>query len=138
MNGAYALIAQNKVKRQSSFRTLPLTEPIKKLLLDTATKRYGTTVPKAEEYICVDEKGKLLRPNYVSEAFPALLQKHGLRTIRFHDLRHSCANLLISNRIPLIEVQQWLGHSNLNTTADLYSHLEYAVKEQSAELLKKS
>ena len=60
-----------------------------------------------------------------------------MRKIRFHDLRHSCANLLISARVPLIEVQQWLGHSTLETTADLYAHLEYGTKVGNAELLKK-
>ena len=86
----------------------------------------------------MDEKGELIKPGYVSESFPKFLKKHDLPLIRFHDLRHSCAKLLISSRVPLIEVQQWLGHSNIATTADLYSHLEYAVKERSAELLKKS
>ena len=39
-------------------------------------------------YLCVDEIGNILRPNYVSEQFPKLLVKNGLRPIRFHDLRH--------------------------------------------------
>ena len=38
---------------------------------------------------------------------------------------------------PLIEVQQWLGHSTLSTTADLYAHLEYETKLASAQTLKK-
>ena len=45
--------------------------------------------------------------------------------------------VLIQNRVPLIEVQQWLGHSTLETTADLYAHLEYETKWASAETLKK-
>ena len=60
-----------------------------------------------------------------------------LREIRLHDLRHTCASVLIQNRVPLIEVQQWLGHSTLETTADLYAHLEYETKLASAETLKK-
>jgi len=61
-----------------------------------------------------------------------------LRSIRFHDLRHSCANILISQRVPLIEVQQWLGHSSISTTADLYSHLDYSIKLNSANTIKKN
>ena len=60
-----------------------------------------------------------------------------LREIRLHDLRHTCASLLIQRRTPLIEVQQWLGHSTLSTTADLYAHLEYETKLTSAQTLKK-
>lgn len=56
---------------------------------------------------------------------------------RFHELSHTCASLLIQNRTPLIEVQQWLGHSTLETTASLYAHLEYETKINSAETLKK-
>ena len=52
-------------------------------------------------------------------------------------MRHTCASVLIQNRVPLIEVQQWLGHSALETTADLYAHLEYETKLASAETLKK-
>lgn len=79
--------------------------------------------------------GQLLTPDYLSEHFKTILAKNNLRRIRFHDLRHSCANLLISARVPLIEVQQWLGHSSLSTTADLYVHLEYAAKEQNAHVI---
>ena len=81
--------------------------------------------------------GQLFTPDYLSEHFKTILAKNNLRKIRFHDLRHSCANLLISARVPLIEVQQWLGHSTLETTADLYAHLEYGTKVGNAELLKK-
>jgi len=46
---------------------------------------------KYEDYICVDAVGELIRPNYVSDHFPIVLRKNGLRKIRFHDLRHSYA-----------------------------------------------
>ena len=45
-------------------------------------------------YLCVDEIGNIIRPNYVSEQFPKLLEKNGLRPIRFHDLRHSCVSMM--------------------------------------------
>ena len=75
------------------------------------------------------------RPSAAYERTKVLLKQAGLPELRFHDLRHSCANLLISARVPLIEVQQWLGHSTISTTADLYSHLEYAHKERNADTI---
>lgn len=105
------------------------------MLQNAAIQRYGTQPPPNEEYICVNGTGQLFTPDYLSEHFKTILAKNNLRRIRFHDLRHSCANLLISARVPLIEVQQWLGHSSLSTTADLYSHLEYAAKEQNARVI---
>ena len=137
-DGHYILKERDKVKRKSSFRTLPLVKGIEELLRKEMKCRYRDALPCPDDYICVDEKGELFRPNYVTQGFTKLLKKHGLRQIRFHDLRHSCANVLISNRVPLIEVQQWLGHSNISTTADLYSHLAYETKLASADTLKKT
>ena len=44
--------------------------------------------------------------------------------MRFHDLRHSAASLLIAESVELVEVSILLGHSELRVTADLYSHLQ--------------
>lgn len=77
----------------------------------------------------------MIKPGYMSMTFAKLIRENNLRSIRLHDLRHSSVGILISNRVPLIEVQQWLGHSTINTTADLYAHLEYAVKENSAAVM---
>ena len=53
-------------------------------------------------------------------------------TINYHDLRHSCASLLLANSVSLKEIQDWLGHSDYSTTANIYSHLEYGAKLKSA------
>ena len=53
-----------------------------------------------------------------------MLKKYGLRPIRFHDLRHTCASLLVAKNINMKIIQVWLGHSNMSTTADIYSHLD--------------
>ena len=83
----------------------------------------------------MDEIGNIIRPNYVSEQFPKLLEKNGLRPIRFHDLRHSCASLLLANGVPMKQIQEWLGHSDFSTTADIYAHLDYKSKEGSAGVI---
>ena len=86
-------------------------------------------------YLCVDEIGNIIRPNYVSEQFPKLLEKNGLRPIRFHDLRHSCASLLLANGVPMKQIKEWLGHSDFSTTANIYAHLDYASKLSSAQAM---
>lgn len=135
IDGHRQRIARDKVKRKSSFRTLPLMPQVESLLRETAIQRYGAQELPAEDYICVCENGCPLMPDGLSLGFQRILAKNQLRRIRFHDLRHSCANLLISARVPLIEVQQWLGHSTISTTADLYAHLEYANKERNADTI---
>ena len=58
-----------------------------------------------------------------------------MRKIRFHDLRHSCASLLLSRGIPMKAIQEWLGHSNFSTTANLYAHLDVNSKIMSAQTM---
>ena len=65
-----------------------------------------------EGYICINEMGYLLNPNRVSAMFELTLQQNHLRHIRFHDLRHSSASLLLANHVPLKQIQEWLGHSD--------------------------
>lgn len=86
-------------------------------------------------YVCVDQQGKVLRPNYVSEHFAWLLQKYGLRKIRFHDLRHTCASFLVQKKIQMKQVQEWMGHSDIGTTGNIYSHLDFDSKLGSSDAL---
>lgn len=58
-----------------------------------------------------------------------------LLKIRFHDLRHSCASLLLAQGIPMKSIQEWLGHSTFATTADTYSHLDFSSKQESAKAI---
>ena len=86
-------------------------------------------------YVCVNEIGDLIKPHYVTERFPKLLKANGLRHIRFHDLRHSCASLLLKNGVPMKQIQEWLGHSDFSTTANIYAHLDYSSKLLSADAM---
>ena len=74
-------------------------------------------------------------PAIVTDHFRELLEKYGLRHIRFHDLRHTFASLLINQDVPLINVSNFLGHSDLSTTANIYAHLDKASKQASADVI---
>ena len=79
--------------------------------------------------------GQRLKPNTLSAGFKRMLKKAGLRDIRLHDLRHSCASLLLANGVPMKQIQEWLGHSDVSTTANIYAHLDYQSKVSSAEAM---
>ncbi len=79
--------------------------------------------------------GERMRPGYITSTFPKLLAKHDFRRIRFHDLRHSCASLLLANNVPMKQIQDWLGHSDFSTTANIYAHLDYSSKLSSAQAM---
>ena len=123
-------------------RTLPLVPAFKEKLLgakehqEMNRKLCGRSYSKDYlDYICVNELGVRLRPGYLTTAFPKLLEDNGLRRIRFHDLRHSCASLLLANNVPMKQIQDWLGHSDFSTTANIYAHLDYNSKLSSAQAM---
>lgn len=58
-----------------------------------------------------------------------------IQKMKNQHLRHSCASLLLARGIQLKEIQEWLGHSNFNTTANIYAHLDTRVKQKSADVL---
>jgi integrase len=99
-------------------------------------KLCGNSYDKVEgQYICVNQLGKRIYPGYITEAFPKFMEENGFRRLRFHDLRHSCASLLLANGVPLKQIQEWLGHSTFAITADTYAHLEFSSKLQSAQAM---
>lgn len=79
--------------------------------------------------------GERLKPDYLTNEFPRFLVRHGMKRMRFHDLRHTCASLMIDNRVPLKQIQEWLGHSDFGTTANIYAHLDYSSKISSAQAM---
>jgi integrase len=76
--------------------------------------------------------GAGLQPRNVLRTLHALLTAAKLPRVRFHDLRHSAASLLIAEGVELVEVSMLLGHSELRVTADLYSHLQKQTSAKAA------
>ena len=141
-NGKTIVYAEDKLKTKSSYRTLPLIPVVEEKLLEHKAKLernqklFGNSYCKEYmDYVCVDEIGKLFRPNFVSDHFGWLLKKYGLKKLTFKELRHSCASMLVAEGIPMKSIQEWLGHSNFSTTADIYSHIDYHAKQQSADAI---
>lgn len=142
IDGKYQEFEQQSAKTKSSLRTLPLIGSF---------REYFMQVKEAQElnkqvcgncynyeydgFVFVDELGERMRVEYLTNAFPKFLESHGLRRMRFHDLRHSCASLLLANGVPLKHIQEWLGHSDFTTTANIYAHLDYKSKITSAQAM---
>ena len=141
-NGKKKAEPVEEMKNKSSRRTLPLPDPVVEMLQVQKEHRevyrkmfQGSYNAQYLDYVCVNQLGELLRPSYVTDHFRELLEKYGLRHIRFHDLRHTFASLLINQDVPLINVSNFLGHSDLSTTANIYAHLDKASKQASAAVI---
>ncbi len=142
LDGKCVIVAKDTTKTKSSRRTLPLVPYFHEKLLavkaqqEKNQKLCGRSYNKEFlEYICVDEIGDRFKPNYITTQFPKLLERNGFRKIRFHDLRHSCASLLLASGVPMKNIQEWLGHSDFSTTANIYAHLDYSSKLTSASAM---
>lgn len=113
INHKRVIVKKDIPKNKSSYRTLPLIPEIKKFLLkvkrhqDQQKMLFGNSYKNDENYICVDDEGKLISPDIVSKHFKSFLEDNKLRIIRFHDLRHSIGSLLIK-KSSTREVQIWL------------------------------
>lgn len=142
LDGKCVVLAKDTTKTKSSRRTLPLVPFFREKLLNIKSqqeankKLCGRSYNKDYlDYIYVDEIGDRIKPNYITGQFPKLLEKQGFRRIRFHDLRHSCASLLLASGVPMKNIQEWLGHSDFSTTANIYAHLDYSSKLTSASAM---
>lgn len=81
-------------------------------------------------------RGTLVNPtNLRKRSFEPLLEKAGLPTIRFHDLRHTCATLLLSSNVNPKIVSEMLGHATIAITLDTYSHVLPNMQESAARAL---
>ena len=142
LDGKCVIVAKDTTKTKSSRRTLPLVPYFHEKLLAVKAqqgrnqKLCGRSYNREFlEYICVDDIGDRFKPNYITSQFPRLLERNGFRKIRFHDLRHSCASLLLASGVPMKHIQEWLGHSDFSTTANIYAHLDYSLKLTSASAM---
>ena len=125
-NQIKTVVRDGITKTECSQRTLPLCP---------YTYQFFVNLYHAQQYqknlcgasynltcLCVDAMGNLLQPDFVSQKVQKLLKQYGLRQSRFHDLRHSCATIMLYLGYSLKDIQTWLGHSSFNFTADTYLH----------------
>lgn len=134
------VVEKNKTKNSASRRSFPMTPEIKQLLFDLKEqqkkdKKFFGKEYHVSDYVFRWPDGKPFSPDYVSDKFPKLLKEHGMPKIRFHELRHSAASNLLNMGFSLKDVQEWLGHSDIKTTANIYGHLDSKRKISMAEAL---
>ena len=142
LDGKRVIVADDTTKTKSSFRTLPLIPVIRTKLLEIQAEQEqnrkicGKSYNKIEGvYIYTDALGNRIKPDYLSSEFPKFMERNGFRRIRYHDLRHRCASLLLANGVSLKQIQDWLGHSDFAITANIYAHLDFSAKKETASAM---
>ena len=134
------VVEKDKTKNASSFRSFPLTDEARSIFLAAKARErenrllFGSAYQE-NDYVFKWDDGRSYPPDYITKHFSKLLKKHSLPHIRFHELRHSCASLLLNSGFTLKDVQEWMGHADIKMTANIYGHLDVTRKLSMAEKL---
>lgn len=127
-------------KSSASKRTLPMSDELVEYLKavkaaqEANKEKYGNTYHD-DGFVCAREDGSVIKPAYITRRFKRILEKNGLPVIRLHDLRHSAATNLLSMGFSIKDVSVWLGHADITTTLNIYSHVLEESKADMADAL---
>ena len=86
-----------------------------------------------DDFVFCHSDGSPFDPDHVSKKFKRIATEAGVGTLRFHDLRHTHATLMLSENVNLKVTSERLGHSSVAITGDLYSHVQPTVQEEAAQ-----
>lgn len=137
-DGGWSL-AQPKSAR--SRRTIPLPALARAALdrqrvrQDALRAATGSAWQDRDGLVFADSIGRPLRPWTVSGAFQNARAAAGLPKVRFHDLRHSAATLMLAEGVPLAVVSEWLGHAGIAITAAHYAAVVPALRQEAADAM---
>ena len=122
-------VYKDRTKSKSSRRSFELIPDVREVLLkrkreqEKNRKFFGNEYFESD-YVFTWDDGTTYQPDYITLTFRRELKKKGIPHMRFHDLRHSCASMLYEMGWSLKEIQEWLGHSNVKITGDIYVHID--------------
>ena len=129
-----------ELKTVNSTRDIIMIPELKKIIEEQLTynakqqKQLGSHYHNDGWLVC-NPDGSIMNPNYLTHHFSTFIKSHGLKKIRFHDLRHTCASLLLEAGVDIKTVSTILGHSSIAITADTYTHVLTTMKQNAANKL---
>lgn len=127
-------VCKDKTKNSSSHRSFPLSQEAEDIFLqvkneERSNRQLCGSSYNENDFIFKWPDGTPFSPDYVSSHFALLLRNNHLPHIRFHELRHSCASLLLNSGFTLKDVQEYMGHADIQMTANIYGHLDTQRKQ---------
>jgi integrase len=128
----------SELKTKKSRRSLRMPRFVIDALLRRQLTQEGERIKagtkwKETGFVFTGPRGDVIAPEKISEVHKEMLERANLPHVRFHDLRHSCATLLLSKGVTPKMIQEILGHANFQITADLYSHLVEAMRDEATD-----
>ncbi len=137
VRGEHGDIFRDNVKTKSSHRYLPLLESVKGDLLELMESQKELGIYSENGYVFTWEDGRVYSPDYMSKLFKKAVKRCGEvpEDLTLHGLRHSCCAILFEEGWELAKVQQWLGHSDISVTANIYNHVSKKWKNKHGEMV---
>jgi len=137
---AYGGLQVNEPKTASSRRKIALSP----FLVEVLTRHHANqekerqnvgSAWKEHGLVFCNRRGNLINPDDLTKWFKRQLENTGLQPMRFHDLRHSAATVLLVMGVHIKVVQELLGHSNVITTLNFYSHVLPSLQQEAMNKL---
>ena len=122
-----------KSRRKISLPHFVIESLMRHHALQLEAKLQADEIWEDHDLVFPNKRGGFIVPMTLANHFTRLLAEIGLPHIRFHDLRHSAATLLLSMGVPARVVQEILGHSSFSTTMDRYSHVLPSMQREAME-----
>ena len=119
-------------KTTRSIRTL---DPSPFVLEALEAERKRQAMSRVSRYVFATPEGEPLDPRNTTKSFQTQLAHAGLPRMRFHDLRHATATVMLAQGIPLRVIQEALGHRHISTTAGVYAHVLPSLQKEAADKL---
>ena len=118
----------SKPKTENSYRRISIPFTLVNILKEYKLKQDEIKHRLGKNYndlnlVCARNDGSPLDPSTLNHKFHNLLKENNLPLIRFHDLRHTHASLLLKEHVQPKVISERLGHSNVNITLNIYSHV---------------
>ena len=127
---------EKEPKSHSSFRTIAIPNCLCEMLQEYKERQEEYSLSLATwqnlDYIFTDDIGDVMNPQTPTKQFSHFLERHGIRHLKFHCLRHTSATILLANGCDIKTVSARLGHSSIETT-NIYLHMLESVDRQAAK-----
>lgn len=129
-------VAKDTTKTEASFRTYPLSDYIRDILLKVKNRQehykllIGNEYQKSD-YIFTWQDGRPISPDYVTKAFKKIVERSEELSseLTFHDLRKSCVSMMVEDGYSIKEIQKWVGHADAKTTMNIYAKVKESKKK---------
>jgi integrase len=114
-------------KSKASTRTLPMPDEVVEVLRAARKRQTEERLAFGQgygsgEYVASDEAGQCYHPNLLTFRWGRMLDELGIKRVRLHDARHSCATLMHLRQVPIAVIAAWLGHASAAFTLSVYAH----------------